>query len=391
MQRLLLLLCACLSLTGCLSMPRELFDDTAQKQAQPVGFTAIRMTSDDNQLTERLEQDLRTQRQARTTSGPLSILALSGGGADGAFGAGVLNGWTKRGDRPEFDVVTGVSTGALIAPFAYLGSAYDDRLREAYTSGIATEAMSKRGVGALFTPGMFSSRRFAALVEYFVDVPMIEAIAAKTGRGGRLYVATTNLDTQSGVIWDIGAIATQGVGRDKRDGGDKGRTEACTLIRQILAASASVPGAFAPVMISTQTPDGTRIEEMHVDGSVTMPFFVLPESMLSWTVPQDLRTNARIYVLINGNVSPHFAVTRNRSLDVAARSLDTLTRAQARTTLISIRGFAARNGVSVLTASIPDDFTGGGLLAFDQNSMKRVFALGYARGVAGEAFTPDGV
>jgi hypothetical protein len=129
---------------------------------------------------------------------------------------------------------------------------------------------------------------------------------------------------------------------------------------------------------------------MHVDGSVTLPFFVLPESMLSWTVPQDLRSNASIYVLINGNVSPHFAVTRNRSLDVAARSLDTLTRAQARTTLISIRGFAARNGVKVLTASIPDDFSGGGLLAFDKDSMKRVFALGYARGLTGEAFSPDG-
>ncbi|ESQ85755.1 hypothetical protein AEAC466_00860 [Asticcacaulis sp. AC466] len=383
MKRFVILLLA-LCLTGCLSTPREAFNTHEQRKAELPGFTDVRVSSEDENLTAKLERDLIANRQAHPTK-QLSILALSGGGADGAFGAGVLVGWTKKGDRPDFQVVTGVSTGALIAPFAFLGPDYDPQLREAYTSGIATRSMKKRPLGALFTPGVYSSKTFSGLVNHFVDVKLVEDIAAKVDdKGGRLYVATTNLDTQSGVIWDLGAIASQGVAQ-----GEDGKIRARDLIRQVLAASASVPAAFAPVMIRTEVNENgatSEINEMHVDGSVTMPFFVLPESLLNWKVPDALKTNGRIYVLVNGNINPHFAVTKYRALDVAARSFDTLTRAQARTTLVSIKGFAARNGLSVSVVSIPDSFTGGGLMAFDKDSMQTVFNLGYDLSVDGKGF-----
>ncbi len=377
------------SLTSCLSTPRAALDTRGQMAAEVPGFSDVRVASDDPTLTAKLEADL-TQNRIAHPAKNLAILALSGGGADGAFGAGVLTGWTARGDRPDFQVVTGVSTGALIAPFAFLGPVYDPQLREAYTSGIATRSMRKRGLGALFTPGVYSSKSFSGLVNHFVDIALIEAIAAKhDSEGGRLFVATTNLDSQSGVIWDIGAIASQGVAQDKASGSEDGRTRARDLIREILAASASVPGAFSPVMIQSVVSENsttTPINEMHVDGSVTLPFFVLPESMLNWKVPDALKSNGRIYVLVNGNINPHFAVTKFAALDVAARSLDTLTRAQARATLIGIRGFAARNGLTVSVADIPDDFTGGGMMAFDKTSMQTVFDLGFGLSTSGKAF-----
>ncbi|GGZ32206.1 patatin-like phospholipase family protein [Asticcacaulis endophyticus] len=373
----------CVVVSGCASAPRAVFDERQAAAAQPYGFDHIRVSPRDPGLAQRLEADVREGLRANPNS-DISILSLSGGGADGAFGAGVLNGWTKRGDRPAFSVVTGVSTGALIAPFAYLGPRYDEKLKAAYLSADSSKILKRKGLSVFVSPGVYSSEGLKALVAQFVDVAMIEDLAIENNKGRRLQVATTNLDAQAGVIWDIGAIATQGVAQ-----GAQGKVRARDLVREILVASASIPGAFAPTFIPVSYTDRKirhDLLEMHVDGSVTMPLFILPESMLTWQVPPDVALHGKLYVLINGNINPRFAFTRYGAFDVIGKSIDTLTRAQARATLLGIEEFSKRNGFVLSVASLPDDFEGGGLMAFDPVSMGRVYNEGYALGLSGQAF-----
>jgi hypothetical protein len=374
---------SCAILTGCASTPRASFDINQAALAHPEGFDNIRASPQDPSLASRLEADAREGLRTNPQS-DISILSLSGGGADGAFGAGVLNGWTQHGDRPKFSVVTGVSTGALIAPFAYLGPRYDAQLKEAYLSAGTSKLLKRKGLSIFVSPGVYSSEGLQALVARFLDIHMIEDLAVENNKGRRLQVATTNLDSQAGVIWDIGAIASQGVLQ-----GDAGKVRARDLVREILVASASIPGAFAPTFIPvTYTDHKVRhdLQEMHVDGSITMPLFILPESMLTWQVPADVALHGKLYVLINGNINPHFTFTNYGTFDVIGKSIDTLTRAQARATLLGIQEFSKRNGFVLELASLPDDFQSGGLMAFDPASMKRVYAEGYALGLSGKAF-----
>ncbi|WP_041659267.1 patatin-like phospholipase family protein [Asticcacaulis excentricus] len=370
-------------LCGCAGPHRETFDAAQAALAQPAGFSNIRVSPQDAGLAARLENDLRNGLRTNP-SAEISILSLSGGGADGAFGIGVLTGWSERGDRPQFSVVTGVSTGALIAPFAYLGSSYDAQLKEAYLGEGASNLLKSKGLGAFFSPGAYSSEGLKARVAKYVSIQMVEDIADENSKGRRLQIGTTNLDSQTGVIWDLGAIASQGVAQ-----GPAGKVRARDLIREILVASASIPGAFAPAFIPASfAQDGAShvLQEMHADGSVTMPLFILPESMLTWQVPPDVALNARLYVLINGNINPRFTFTKYGAVDIITRSIDTLARAQARATLFGIQAFSTRNGFKVSVASLPDDFTGGGLMAFDSNSMKRVYDKGYSLALSGIVF-----
>ncbi|WAC47407.1 patatin-like phospholipase family protein [Asticcacaulis sp. SL142] len=375
------LLVIALALSGCAGIERPQMTALEQATAFPGGFERARFASDDPQLAQKLEADLRGNFAAHGID-DFNVLALSGGGADGAFGAGVLNGWTKRGDRPPFRVVTGVSTGALMAPFAFLGTDYDDELKDGYTDGRASGLLQSRGALALFTPGLYSSNRLKALVDSYITIDMVMALAREHAKGRRLVVATTNLDSQTGVVWDISGIAREAV----EYGWDQRLIDARDLIRQVLVASASLPGAFEPVIIRSRSPDGRILEEMHVDGSVTMPFFLLPESLTDWVLPPDLFRGGHIYVLINGKIAPGFAVTPYKPLPVVTRSLETLTRAQARTTLNDLSGYATRNNMKVSVMAMTPGITNGGLIEFDAESMRKVYDIGYQMGVSETAW-----
>jgi hypothetical protein len=187
---------------------------------------------------------------------PVNVLALSGGGAGAAFGTGALVGWTRAGTRPEFQVVTGVSVGAPVAPFAFLGSAWDDKLREAFSGGRTEHLLRRRWSGALFGSSLYRGQPLASLVDSCITIEMVRAIGVEADKGRLLLVATTKLDTEQTVVWNLTAIAAQG-------------TEAAReLIRDVLIAAASVPGAFPPVMIHVESL-GRRFDEIHVDGAAT--------------------------------------------------------------------------------------------------------------------------
>lgn len=194
----------------------------------------------------------------------LNILALSGGGQHGAFGAGVLNGWSETGMRPDFDIVTGISTGALIAPFAFLGPEFDDRIERFYTQ-TSTRDIARFDVGgALFGRGFLAKTTpLQAGIERELSDTVIDLIAAEHAKGRRLFVGTTNMDAERPVLWDIGAIAALGT--------DPARA----LIRDVVLASASIPVVFEPVKIAV-TDGSMRREELHVDGGLTREIFAYP-------------------------------------------------------------------------------------------------------------------
>src|SRR3954471_14450302 len=205
--RLLMIVLAALSLCACGSLSRDVYTASDLAGPPPKGLVGLRFNASDSEAAIRFAEPARMRAQTQRT---FDVLALSGGGSNGAYGAGVLAGWTKRGERPEFDIVTGVSTGALTAPFAFLGPSWDDRLTEAYTGKAAGKILKPRGLGMLFHPSVYSASGLKAVVDANVTDDLLQAVVAEHKRGRRLLIATTNLDTEETVIWDMGAIASRG-------------------------------------------------------------------------------------------------------------------------------------------------------------------------------------
>ena len=365
MSRLLAALLSVLLLTACGSLPRDPFTANDLAAEAPKGLNDIRFNASDADAGIRFAEAARTRRVNQKT---FDVLAISGGGSNGAYGAGVLVGWTKTGQRPEFDIVTGVSTGALTAPFAFLGADWDRRLTEAYTSKAADKILEKRGIDLLFRPGFYDTKALRALVEKYVDEPMLYAIAMEHARGRRLLIATTNLDTEETVIWDMGAIAARGDEASRK------------LFQDVLVASASIPGVFPPTLIEVEG-RGRQLSEMHVDGGVTIPFFVAPESLLLWTAPKGGEARpGHITVLVNGKIGGAFGFTKGGTLSVVGRSWLTMSKALMRTHLTASAAFARRNGGALVYAAIPDDAavdTSG--LDFSADNRRVLFDLGKRR------------
>jgi predicted acylesterase/phospholipase RssA len=294
---------------------------------------------------------------------PVSFLAISGGGDNGAYGAGFLNGWTAAGTRPEFKAVTGVSTGALIAPFAFLGPKYDYVLEKVYTQTSQKDIFKKRGMikGALFGDAMADTRPLANVIASYVNQQLLDEIAAEYAKGRILLVGTANLDSLEPVIWNMTAIAAS---KDPN---------AIPLFRSILLASASIPGAFPPVMIDVNL-NGTHYQEMHVDGGTMAQVFFYPPSMnLSKTSPQRKRT---LYIIRNARLDVDWASVERRTMSIAARAIGSLTRTQGVGDLYRIYATTQRDGIDFNLTYIPPTFNTPHLEEFDTNYMKQLYDLG---------------
>jgi predicted acylesterase/phospholipase RssA len=372
----LILLALVLMLGACASGARSSFDIQDRQGARPMGLISapnhpIRVYLDAEDRAAIFQQAFR-EGVPLGPDGRLDFIALSGGGSNGAFTAGLMKGWSETGERPDFEVVTGVSTGALAAPFVFLGPDYDDELAEAYTGGAAAGLLQSRGLGALIGSGIYRSEPLRALVERFVDQDLLREVATEYAKGRVLLVATTDLDSQRGVSWDLGAIATQGT------------PEALELFRSVLVASASIPGAFPPVLIQSDNA-GLYFEEMHVDGGVTTPFLAVPETLWSFKEPSDTLRGARFYVVVNGRTNPTFEITRDTPQGVLGRSIDILLRASLLTTLAGNKAFADRNDLFFRYAALPND-SAASALDFSVESMSAVYEVGRQGAISGDAW-----
>ncbi len=358
---------------ACGTLPRDSFEPIEQRVGAPLGLGGVRFSAADADAAINQSEVVRDRRQR---GGRFDVLALSGGGANGAWGAGLLAGWSKTGERPEFDVVTGVSTGALAAPFAFLGPTWDEHLHASYTDGGTEGLISFRALTLFHGPALFSAAPIRKLVNSYATPVMLERIAAEHAKGRRLLVATTNLDTQETVVWDMGAIAAVGDAR------------ALHLFREVLIASASIPGVFPPVMIDVDGPGG-RFQEMHVDGGVTTPFFTAPESMLLWAGPGGETRKGRLFVVINGQIGATFGVTRGNLRAILSRSFDAMGKASTRTHLTATAAFAERNGLALRISEIPDQAEAQGL-NFSTENMRALFEMGFQQGASGDAWRTPG-
>ena len=313
-----------------------------------------------------------------------NYLALSGGGDNGAFGAGLLIGWTESGTRPEFDVVTGISAGALIAPFAFLGASHDPDLQDLFTSITPADVLViGRLIGALlFGEALADTSPLYRLIARYADERMLAAIAREYGKGRLLLIGTTNLDLQRPVVWNIGAIAASG------------HPEALTLFRRILLASASIPGAFPPVLINVEL-NGRPHQEMHVDGGASTQVFLYPPSLdlrlaaRGWGAPRE-RT---AWVVRNGRIDVESASTGRSLFRIARRSIETLLHFGGIADIHRIYLTTLRDGVDFRLAVIGQDFTTPRREPFDSEYMRALFAYGRAQGRAGTSWlrTPPGV
>ena len=368
----ILVVCAA---AGCSSFPRTTFTAKQQAIAQIPGIPGARMWADAAAESFASVIHLEKLQSAARKSGSMDLLAISGGASDGAFGAGILTGLTARGERPEFAFVSGVSAGALIAPLAFLGPRYDEKLTYAWTSGIAAPIGEGGVLSILFSQ---ESRRMALyeLVASFVDAEMLREIATEHQRGRRLVVVTTNLDAQRPVVWDLGAIAASG------------HPKALQLFRDVLTASSSIPGAFAPTLIDVEA-DGRQFAELHVDGGATTQLFTIPEAILSRGLPNERQVKAmpaRFFIIINNRLKPEFEVVEGSVLPMLARSLSSLIKTHARLTLVATREFARSRNMAFNLAYIGDDFPSDPKPSFETAYMRSVYRYGREQGASGHAW-----
>lgn len=380
----LAVLLLCLLATGCASVLRTPLPGEMLEQATVLGRNDLRFWGDalstDNLLLSQLtdEQELK-QHFGGIMHREHNYLAISGGGADGAYGAGVLVGWSELGTRPEFTMVTGVSTGALTAPFAFLGREYDDELQLLYTSLNTSSILFRRSIWSIIRgDAVADNKPLLDMLRKYINKDMIARIAAEHRKGRGLYIGTSNLDAGRAVIWNIGRIA------------DSGHPDAGDLIRQVLLASTSIPGVFPPAYIRVQGTDGKYYDEMHVDGGTSAQMFLYPYAVDWAAVAKKLHVTGTptAYVIRNSRTRVDYQPVQARLPFIAGRSISSLIRTQGIGDAYRIAALTGRDGVGMEMTWVPQDAPRDPMKeVFDPKYMSQLFEFGRQRTLAGDTWT----
>jgi hypothetical protein len=308
-------------------------------------------------------------------SGPVpatDILAVSGGGANGAFGAGLLTGWTEAGTRPEFKLVTGVSTGALTAPFAFLGPAWDPQLTAVYTEIRSADVFERRGLtAAIWNDAMSDTTPLFRLISRYVNQEMLAAIAGEYAKGRLLLIGTTDLDARRPVIWNIGAIAASG------------QPQALDLFRKILLASAAIPAVFPPVLVDVEV-NGQRYQEMHVDGGAIAQIFLYPPALAhSEILRSKTPRQIRAWLIRNSRLDPDWVTVERSTMGIAQDAIATMIQTSGINDVDRIYLTAVRDHVDYNLAYIGPDFRVEAKEDFDPVFMRALYDYGRAEARAG--------
>ena len=372
--------------TGCANMRvRNTLPANLEDQVQVVGFENVRYWGDtDNPFfndlaVESIRKDI--DQGLETLKEPVSFLAISGGGENGAFGAGVLCGWTIAGNRPTFKLVTGISTGALIAPYAFLGSGYDAQLKEVFTTLNDRDIYTKKSIlTAYWRESAFDTKPLADTITKYIDKKVLAAVAEEYKKGRILLIGTTQLDAQRLVIWDMGAIASSG------------KPGALDLFRKVLLASASMPAVFPPVYVKV-TAGGNEYEEMHVDGGTVTEMMLYEEAIKpmvehvkavqNFVENEELFTALKnrqrtLYIIRNDLVTPKWVDVKPRLGNIAGRAVSTLVKTHGEGDLYRIYVLSQRDEIDYNLAAIPEEVgvdTGEGM--FNTVFMQKLFDLGF--------------
>lgn len=364
--------------TGCSIPPRQhAVPATLTETAEIPGIPGVRyvMPGDTQEfMREALESYHKEQAYLAASRGlpgnklpPANYLALSGGSDDGAFGAGLLCGWTASGQRPEFKVVTGISTGALLAPLAFLGPKYDPVLRSVYTEVSPQDIFRERGLlAAIFDDALADNAPLAGLVEKHITPAVLKEIAAEYAKGRLLLMATTNLDSREGVIWNMTRIAASG------------HPQALKLMHRLMLASAAIPGVFPPAMIDVEV-NGQPYQEMHVDGGAMATVFAYPVGFKLAELSRSLGVarERHLYLIRNSRINPDWSEVERQTLSVFGRAVMSLIHTQGLGDLYRIYATTQRDGVDYNLAYIPTSFYAPHPEPFDPSYMRKLFDTGY--------------
>ncbi|MEY4685189.1 MAG: hypothetical protein RLZ25_1648 [Pseudomonadota bacterium] len=302
-----------------------------------------------------------------------SFLALSGGGDDGAFGAGLLNGWTRAGTRPVFKLVTGISTGALLAPFAFIGPDQDVTLTRVYTQSTPKDILEERSfLSAISDDALADNAPLGRLLERYVTQDLLKAIAREYAKGRLLLIATTNLDSRQAVIWNMTRIAASG------------HPKALPLFRQIMLASAAIPGAFPPAMIDVAV-EGRPYQEMHVDGGAMAQVFLYPPAFKLGELGRTmgLERERELFLIRNSRLDAEWSEVQRQTLSIAGRAISSLIQTQGAGDLYRIYAIAQRDNVSYHLAYIPESFKAVHREEFDPSYMKALYQRGFDMAIKG--------
>ena len=378
---LLIIFSFILFFSGCASLPREPVPITQINNAEVIGIPNIRSWA--GEVSEYFQQDIiksaeqeRHHSLSRDEQGipKYAVLSLSGGGAEGAFGAGFLNGWTRSGTRPEFKIVSGISTGALIAPFAFLGTDYDDALKKVFTTVNTENIIERLSIIKLFSSeSLTKTGPLKRLLKQYVTDDMIRQVATVHDQGKRLYIGTANMDAQRPVVWNMGLIAKSN------------HPSAPQLFRDVMLASASIPAAFPPVYIKVEV-NGNDYDEMHTDGGTFAQVFFHGNTL-------DLKAAARaagfykkkypikdLYIIRNGQLAPEPEHVERKLSKIAARAIESMIKASLHGDLYRIYVTALKQNINYHYVDIPDVYKSEAKEVFDVEEMNRLYQLGYETG-----------
>jgi hypothetical protein len=320
-------------------------------------------------MRRRLASDLAAGRPIRETAPP-----LSGGGPDGAFVAGLANGWTRRGDRPEFTLVKGLSTGTIVALFAFLGPEHDDTLREICTTFRTDQPISASVFGVLSGgPAPTDARGYRALIARYGSDGVDARLAEEAGRGRAPLIGATNLDASRPVEWNLTAVAASGHPQARR------------LIPDVIQAFSAIPAVFPPVIIPVVPPDGRRFDETHVGGGatrqVTFPNPGPPLRRVDRALGRPV--DREMWLVVNNKArKPHDPV-QPRLPPIAARAAGSLIGGSGGGDVYKLFALAERDGARLNLMTIPADFDAEPTEAFDPVCMRALFDLGFEVGPSG--------
>jgi predicted patatin/cPLA2 family phospholipase len=351
--------------------------------ANPTGYENIRDWGDHYSptLQRSVETALKVEAEPSNPFGPTPIqyLSLSGGGMNGAFGAGFLCGWSAHGTRPTFDFVTGISAGALLAPFAFLGTNYDAALRDIYSDLKPSDLFRRKGLlRILRDDSIFDTTPLRGILEKHITTNFLAAVAREHALGRRLWIGTANLDARRPVIWDMGAIASSS------------REDAPKLFRQVMMASSAVPGAFPPVYFEVKA-NGKTYDELHVDGGVGRQAFAYGPVLHLDEIRRQLdeqhrKRPAELFIIRNGDLGTHYDPVTPKALPILLNSLTALTHHQAEGDFYRMFVYAGRDRCEYNLTGIPAAYQHQSTKQFDSVEMKRLFSLGEQMGFGGKCW-----